>query len=483
MTDQTNKIYRDLLDALHAHEIRYAVLRDDVTSSERIRDLDVLIDARQAGAFRTLAAEAGFVMLRDDYFNPGKEVWLLHQEGKGWLLDVHYRMVYRGIEFLRSEELLANRVRRDGYFVLSNEDFFLSLLFHNVFAKKKIQDKHAPALRRLLASGLGEQRILSHLRSMGLEKVYRGLVRDFEATCSDPKQVRRARKQALRRVLMKPGNFITARVALPWRRLKSRFAGPTRGVLVAFLGPDGTGKSTMIKAVREHLRGYALGTTVAYMGPWGGSVLNLRKIFFWLNPSPYRSDYKAWHAGKLKEKPGPLRGMARLKFTFRSGLYYAMLIIEMWTRWWVRVLPPLRQQKVVLGDRYIHDILTGYKNRPMDYQVELRESLCARYPSPHVGVLLDSTPEIIFKRKPQLDREALQRGREAYRKVAEQYGFIILDTSESVARTLEQFDRDVLPKILEHLRRQNNPRDRAGRKTSQDGRQHSGREKVADMQA
>ncbi len=457
MTDQDNKIYRDLLDTLDADGVRYAVLRDDVTAAKPIRDLDVLVSARDAEAFRRLAGAAGFIMLRDDYFNPGKEVWLLYNNGRGWLLDVHYKMVYRGLEFLQTEKLLANRIRRNGYYVLCEEDFLLSLLFHNVLAKKRIQEKHAPQLQRLLAANLDQERLRTHLQAAGLQKIFDALAADFERACSDPSFVAGMRRRALRVVLKKPANFFTAKIMLPWRRFKSAFAGPPRGVLIAFLGPDGTGKSTMIKAVKEHLRRYALGAEVAYMGPWGGSVLNLRKIFFWLNPSPYRSDYKAWYAGKLKEKPGPLRGVARIKFMFRSGLYYAMLIVEMWTRWRVRVLPRLRRQKIVLGDRYIHDILTGYKNRPMDYHVGLRQKLCARYPAPNIGILLDSSPEIIFKRKPQLDREQLARGRELYRQVAQEYGFITLDTSDSVARTLQQFDQEVMPLLLAHLRRQNNP--------------------------
>ena len=125
----------------------------------------------------------------------------------------------------------------------------------------------------------------------------------------------------------------------------------------------------------------------------------------------------------------------------------------MWARWRIRVLPLLRQGRVVLCDRYMYDILTGYKNRPMDYQESLRERICSRYPKPDVGILLDAEPAVIFERKPQLSEEELIQARAAYATIAKDYHFLPLDTSIDVESTLAEFDERFVPEILKHLNR------------------------------
>ncbi len=442
-----NQIYCTFLDALSAQNIPYACLRDDVTSDQPIKDLDLLTDAKNRAGFAKVAAENGFIQIKDDFLNPSKSLWLRNDDGVIRLLDVHEKVVCRGIEFLDVNRLLQNRREVNGFFQLSPEDYLMSLLFHNVLAKKKIQEKHAPLLKSLLAKAQDKAYIEKHLREYGLWQEFVTLTQNLESAIDDERIVAASEKRAREALLQRESNRSNAKMLESTRR-KLKFFGKKRGVVIAFIGPDGAGKSTTIKAIQERLKQAGLGGKVAYMGPWGDSVLKLRKIFKPFRPSPYRDDYKAYDQGKTDQKPGPLKGAAWLKFQFRSLLYYALLHVEMQARWFIRVMPMLRQGRVVLSDRYIYDILTGYKNRPMDYQVELREAMCDRYPRPDVGILLDAEPETIFARKPQLNEAELTRARDAYHKIAQDYGFVKLDTSHSVERTLAEFDKNILPTIL-----------------------------------
>ena len=446
-----NGVYRELLHLINREGISYALLRDNLDGSQHIKDLDLLVDSRQMGRFQTLAREQGFFLLKDGYLNPGKKVFLRPCGDTSYVVDVHEMMVCRGVEFLDSRQLLQRRVKNGEFYQLSEEDYLVSLLFHNILAKRQIQKKHAPQLRDLFSRDIDTGYIERHLKKFGLARVYRELQQHFDAFAKDTARAAAISNRAFRKLyLRKPANgFRVAKVR--WRKALVKIAGRRRGLVIAFLGPDGSGKSTTIKGVQSHLQKMGFNARVAYMGPWGGSMFHFKERLKWLNPDPYREDYKAYYAGKRQGKPGPLHGSKKVRLLFRSAIYYVLLLIEMAGRWFVRVLPHLRRGRIVLADRYLYDMLVGYKNRPMDYQVGIRRAICAHFPRPDIGILLDAAPEIIAARKAQLDREQLHAIQRLYQQVAKEYDFITLDTSTSLEDTLNQFDRKILPLIEDRL--------------------------------
>jgi len=444
----SNSIYRKFLASLEAAELPCVVLRDDLNAVAPIKDLDLLIDESRYLEFTEAARLHGFFPVRSDYLNPHKVVFLNVVNGEPAILDVHLHMVYKGLVFLDAASMLSRRIRRDGHAHLSAEDFAISLLFHNILAKKCIQQKHLHLLKDQLSRAGDAVYIQKHLRSFGLFDIYKQATQDLDFSYENPEFVENLAAHALKKVTKHSlANRLWALKKM-WRKKRLQYAGKSRGVCIAFLGPDGAGKSTTIKAIQARLNEIGLGGSIVYLGPWGGSILKLKKFFRWLRPGPLRQDYKDFYEGRTTTRPGRLKGMASIKFGIQSSVYWILLIIEMHARWYLRVMPQLRKGRVVLADRYIYDILTGYKNRPMDYHVALRERLCRSYPKPDIGILLDSDPQIIFRRKPQLNEQQLLRAREAYHEIAERFDFRILDTSISVDDTLAAFEKKILPAIL-----------------------------------
>ena len=451
MIQHPNTTYRNLLADLHEADVQYALLRDDMRTDKPIRDLDILVSRKQMAAFDSFAASHGFYLIKDGYLNPCKRVYLKMEEGTPLILDVHTEVIFRGLVFLDSKKALANRQRVGGFYRLAPEEFLISLLFHNVLAKKRIQQKHASLLFDLMMYAKNQQVLHAHLKPFGLQKIFEELTGQFEQMYKQPALVREIAKRTQKKL-------IRSKFANRWRVLqiaarekKVKFFGKKRGIIVTFLGPDGAGKSTTIDAIRDRLKDIGVSNKMAYLGPWGGSILNLQTIISLLHLKPYRDDYKAFDKGRIAKKPGPLKGMQNVRFQTRSVLYYALLLFEMATRWLVLVLPLLRQGRLVLSDRYFYDILTGYKNKPIDYHVKLRQRLCSFYPKPDVGIVLDASPEVIYARKPQLTEKQLQQSRRVYAEIAREYGFYVLDTSSTVEDTLADFEERILPEILVRL--------------------------------
>ena len=443
-------IFAELLRELAARGIPYALLRDRPDAPD-IHDLDLLIDATRTPEFLALCRQYGFRLIRNGRLNPGKLLLLRWQAAENPLrLDVHQRLVVRGVEYLDAQRVLSRRQIENGYFFPGREDHLLTLLFHNLLGKGEIQIKHRPQLASLLSQRLDEDYLAQHAADFGLQEILSRVKKEFAALQRDTTLARRLRALSYRRLYRRRPLNRWRRRCLSAKAAMQKWFGARRGVLIVLLGPDGCGKSTLLRALRGRLRSAALTTDTVYLGPWGQSLLPVQKILSYFHITPYRAEDKAFYSGKTSKREIP-KGLNLWRQNLKARLYYLAIALELWFRYFKLVLPKLRQGRIVLADRYIYDLLAGYKSRPMDYHWNIRRWLCRHYPRPHLTLLLDAPPEVIHQRKPQLPLAQLAEVRAAYADFREAYGLKILDTSVSVEKTVADFEQNYLEPILTQI--------------------------------
>ncbi|MDZ7265871.1 MAG: hypothetical protein ONB48_00870 [candidate division KSB1 bacterium] len=442
--------YGALLRDVEAAGVEYAILRDHPDQAG-MRDLDLLTAAGKRGEFLRCCSRHGFQLIKSGRNNPGKMVLLRWQESGPQILDVHERLIYQGYEYMQAATVLSRRRREGRYWFLSFEDEWLTLLWHNILGKGQIQPKHRRRLEELLLLRLDEAYLDSQLQAFGLRATGREARRNFTKLADNPKAVQHLRRRVLRTLWFHPWQNAVRRLHLALAGIHEKWFGPRRGALIVFLGPDGCGKSSLTKALRAELRSASLTADIVYLGPWGQSRLPLHKILSLLNFKPYRPEDKAkYHNRAVKPAtPGPLTRAWR---DLKGRIFYLALALELWYRYLAEVLPRLRRGRIVLADRYIYDVLIGYKNRPMNYFRGLREWLCRTYPRADLVILLDAPPEVIHARKPQFEVAQLQDIRQRYTAVGQRYGFHVLDTSVSLETTLQAFRQQILPALLHTLK-------------------------------
>ena len=327
----------------------------------------------------------------------------------------------RGLRWERTDELLRRRERRGAYWMASAEDEFRYLIARNSL------EGNFPASR--------EQRLTNLLVELGSEKadqitaeVY-GEKRKKEAlqACAAGRlgELQKKWRRELRREVMRrqPGNQLLYSLR-NGRRLLRRWREPA-GLFLAILGPDGAGKSTTITKLGDALQ----------------PIFPERRAFHW-RPFLITREPKLT---KPVNQPHcePVRG------PLASLPYLITFFLDFTLGYWFLARPELERNRLVIFDRYFHDILID----PLRYRYGgpnwLVRTLCWLVPprSP-LFLVLDASADVIFLRKKDLTLPELQNQRKDYQQFAAEFrNSKLIDSSVSA----EQTTADALRGVLNHL--------------------------------
>lgn len=170
----------------------------------------------------------------------------------------------------------------------------------------------------------------------------------------------------------------------------------SRGLWIAFFGPDGIGKSTVI----EHLE------------------RQVQPAFDGIVRFHFRPGFRrCGRDGSPVTQPHAMRqrspGISTLKLLFWLG--------DCWFGYLTAICPGRSHRRLIIFDRYLPDLLVD----PVRYRLPLRCSGFARWltalaPQPDLYVLLDAPAEVVQERKSELPLTESRRQRNAYLKMFEE---------------------------------------------------------------
>lgn len=196
------------------------------------------------------------------------------------------------------------------------------------------------------------------------------------------------------------------------------------GLWVAFLGADGCGKSTVIEHVERRL------------GPaWNGARrFHLRPHFGLRDPE-----------GPPVTDPHGQVPRGRVTNVLKLGLWW----LDCTLGYLLAVRPLLSRGRLVLFDRFVHDLLVDPRRYRFHGSEGLARAILGSIPAPDLFVVLDAPPEVLRARKQEVSDAEVVRQRAAYRDLAASMeNAAVIDASrpvEAVVEDVESRIRAVLP--------------------------------------
>lgn len=429
-----------LPDVFRRHGLRFVHWKSNHHLAEALAgktDLDLLIAAAQADAFGAAMTEVGGLRIDSQPWAhyPQVEDWLVMDAETGGFLHIHLHFV------------VATGLKRVKHLFLPWMDFVLShsrpapgsewpipvaaveflVLLVRIWAKmppwRRWLAPRVPAHIMAELNWLQEQTDFAAVAAIAREL---GLDASFTlplATERETIAAARALYGQLRRHYRMPWPKALATAAglnvrLLIARLWRRWVGPARtgktvasgGALVALVGSDGSGKTTLSTALRKWLR-YKLDAHLLYMGSGDGAtgpVNRLRKLLS-----------AAWK----KRKPGgaktsKIERYGEQSFVFKCYRLFDLMLLRRKLRYLHLARRLAKRGSVILLDRYPQNQFEGISDGPRQQsgqgfgwaaRMERRLFDEAAALGPDLVIKLHIAPELALQRKPDHDAEAVKR--------------------------------------------------------------------------
>lgn len=353
-------------------------------------DVDCMVDPEPAVQDLIRCAESDDIRLVQHLQHESTCHYLVFhssQMGHFLTLDVSSDYRHHGRIFYSGQEILERRQRRGHYWIPSPEHEFGYYLIKKI-AKGRLDARHAHRLSALYRAApdacrqqIGrfwpdrEAAMLQHAASSG----------DWSAVVDQLSH--------FRRLLLRPGRASMHSAATYWareaRRRAARWLRPT-GLHVVFLGPDGSGKSTVVDGVEQAMSAAFRATSKHHLRP----AVVRRGTQDGTVTSPHAS---------------PPRGM--VLSLAKLGMWFT----DYFAGYHLRIRPRLVRSTLVLFDRYYLDLLVDPARYRYGGPRWLAAALWRLLPKPDVIVALDAPAEVLHSRKREVPLAETERQRRAYR--------------------------------------------------------------------
>jgi hypothetical protein len=374
-----------VFDTLDKAGIVYCLLRDGerLDQPAGLGEVDLLVQRDQFKQLSGVLSQHGFANLLSWGHVPHHFFIGYDTNSDTWhkldvVTEVAYGFPSHALRTKLGGGCLARRRRLDPIYIPSAEDEFVTLLLHCALDKGRFEPNRRLRLQALCNEIVDEDYLDS-------------LLKEYWSPNASWRKIRDAVLEGDWTSLISDGNeaadFLAARDPLGTasRRVRDKLLRKLnrwgrrwhpRALMVAFLAPDGAGKSTVVSGIQ---RSFYFPVSPVYMGL-------------------YQKD-----GSPKKQAPVPGIGFLRRMLT-QWGRYLAARFYQF-------------QGRLVVFDRYSYDALLP-SHKPLNLPRRMRRWLLARAcPAPDMVIVLDAPGELLFERKGEHSANLLEAQRQGYLKL------------------------------------------------------------------
>lgn len=405
-------------------------------------DLDILINPKDYREAQCLMRNLPNVSLLQEkwYDSKGRSYISTEKSHTGSdtvAIDLMASHTYRGLQIMEAREFLRDRqLAQSGIWVTSPQKEFIYYLTKRISksALMAIEDAIGPEQGSKLCSlySTAPRQSRQELKNFFPTNLSTTVVTACEN--DDWTDVRSRLPEFLRSLrwhVWRAAPLTTTRsyfANLP--RLISRLYHPN-GLMIAILGPDGAGKSTLISRLPENLHQLFDQTAAYHLRPRANGATGKTKGEV---VDPYAK---------------PVRGLG---LSILQAVYWW---IDHTAGYWGVVFPRLVRQTCILFDRYHVDLQCDPARYQYGGPIWLAKFMSFLLPSPDLYIVLDIDPNVAVERQSEMSFSDSERQRKTYLAFAKnRRNCVVLDAT----RSTDQLVTSVFTTIGEFLSRRNKNR-------------------------
>jgi len=212
------------------------------------------------------------------------------------------------------------------------------------------------------------------------------------------------------------------------------------GMLICFVGPDGSGKSTTIDNLPLAIKTLYPEGRIKKLH-WRPALLPQLRTLFIKNEFHTKSPKDFFHS---IIKHGRILSILRL-------VYYSLDFI---VGYYLKLLPLMIKTTAIIMDRYYYDIIVDPIRYGFNLPQWLFRSISRFIPKPDITVYLDNSPEAIYQRKRELPFPELTKQIEAWRELIPKLpNATVVTTDKNVAYVVNEVTKMILSRRSEMTRK------------------------------
>lgn len=442
------------MDVLRELGIKSVILRsfEGLPETNTAKDIDLLVPQDRyieaAKRLETLASRSGFSRQLVSNYNRISCRTLLSIAG-GVPFSVKFDLLlepylWKGALVLSSGEILAKSRSLGNFYVKDPVQDGVMLWLKPLLTGRFVKTKYVPritecarkypqAFENMLLEILGER-----LTEQLFPLVVSGRV---EETARCWKEVRRT---VWRRTFLRyPARTFYEALRHVCIELKRWFWLDRRNSAhwIAVLGPDGSGKSTVIEVLSQQVADLLVkDPEEVFVFHHRPAVFpNIRRLLAFCSKIEKEEDFSSPHRAAPASTLGSL---CRI-------LYYWLDYV---LGYWVIVRPRLIRGKIILFDRYFHDFLVDPKRSRISLPEWVRKTLFRLTPLPTLSVVLEASPETVYSHKQEIPVNEIERQIKEYRDMAQEAkNLFVVDAEKEPAAIAREILKTYVERCLPRL--------------------------------